>query len=358
MQEPRSLRLFIFAGVGPAFGTGHIIRMRELKELLDPASSLRLTLEKSENEISQELACSPFLKESKKGGRIKTELRSFSDTKKALAELRKIGESPCLFLLDLRELDPSPFLEKGAVLSLDNYHPLRGLLEKQNRTRAGKTILFHDTLPHPHSGLRQIFEQALISPYLLSPAYQRKKGDPQAKRRALFSAGAFQDLPDIFPLFSKFSAQRPCPPKEKGGSHDPNLHLWEEVFWLGKESKDQRLWPFLSFIESMPRQKFWEYLRESQDFFCYPGMALLEALFLGRLPALFSTESITHNRLSRYLKEEAGLVYLEEESIEPQKFLRDYSASRALLEKRKKEGWGPSGRGYAILLQKLEALLA
>ena len=153
-QTRKPLKLFIFTGTGKAFGTGHKTRMQDLGELLAPSASLPLALRGARNKISRELGSSPFLEKCKEQGGIEAIFRSFSKISEALSELRQIGEEPCLFLLDLREIDPSPFLEKGSVLTLDNYHPIRYSLKKKNQ------VLFHDTLAHPRSDLSQVLEQA------------------------------------------------------------------------------------------------------------------------------------------------------------------------------------------------------
>ena len=126
---------------------------------------------------------------------------------------------------------------------------------------------------------------------------------------------------------------------------------------MGEKSKDRRLWPFLSFAKRMPRQKFWEKLREAQSIFCYPGMNLLEAWFLAKTPILFSTESKVHNEISSHLEEKAGLIYLKKEGLEPKKFVKEYYNVQTIIGKLDEgKGMKPSGRGYTILLQKLQKL--
>ena len=349
------MKLLIFAGSGKDFGTGHETRMRDLQALLEPASSASLALLKSQSKVARGLARSvqKFTKQTK----AEPILCTLSKAEEALQELAKInknskGTDSFLFLLDARELDPYPFLEKGSVLTLDNYHPARYIPQRQAETKLTRGILkdiqnklqFHDTLPHPYShshlnshsqkdlgNLSKILKQALISPYLLDR--REKEHAPRQQKKALVCAGAFEELPEFLALFSKF----------------------DEILWLGKKSKDRRLWPFLSFQTRVSRLEFWDYLSRAQMVFCYPGMVLLEAWFLAKTPILFATESKIHNELSAYLSEKARIPYLTHKGRNCQEFFKAYRESQAFLRKAS-FGKGPSGEGYTILLQKLQSL--
>ena len=395
------MKLFIFVGVGQDFGTGHETRMQELQALLAPASPITLALGNSQNKVSRELAQSvqQFTKQIK----VEVILRSFHKTEEALQELAQINNNAkssdsFVFILDLRELNPYPFLEKGSVLTLDNYHPIR--YASQNKLEAQETntvkrdspnkMLFHDTLPHPYSASHshktspsypyshgdpdKILELALISPYLLN----RSKKQVPIQNKALFCAGPFQELPELFGLFSTLIAKkekrkpnyRRAQKTEQDSDNAQGGFGIEEMLWLGTRSKDRRLWPLLSFKPRIPRLEFWDYLSKAQIVFCYPGMTLLEAWFLNKSPVLFSTESKTHNTLSAYLEESAGFIYLKNKSNDCREFLKAYHSSQVFSKEReaaregsngkdismKRKSTGPSGKGYAILLQKLQSL--
>ena len=385
------MKLLIFAGKGKDFGTGHETRMQDLQSLLDPKSPLPSRLANSQNKVSQELGQSvrQFTKQTK----LKTVLCTFNKTEEAFQELAKINKNPkgadtFLFLLDAREMDPYPFLEKGSALTLDNYHSVR--YAPQNKLGAQKPnkregdfsnrVIFHDSLPHPYScsastphfhsafpspakgELEQIIEQALISPYLLdraSKVLRTSKGSSISKitkiyrgqisiqKKALFCAGPFEELPDLFHLFSRLIQNRTKENSKLSTGQEQDICL-EEILWLGKKSKDRRLWSFTSFKERMPRLEFWDHLSTTQILFCYPGMALLEACFLGKRPILFATESRTHNELSAYLEEKAGLIYLRNKKDRGDQ--EDEAKLKGTLNQRK--GFAPSGRGYTILFAK------
>ncbi len=286
------MTLFLFSGTGSIYGTGHQVRVDELISLLPNTIHTKSFVVQTPKEALE------------------------------VAKIRAVDTQKNYFLLDLRDINPLPFLKMGTVVTLDNHHITRKYWES-NASRTHTNLCFYDTLPHPNTPMHVFIKQSLISPSLLPLAQKRER----LGGKILLYAGPFIGLPNFSPLFSEIKRKE----------------IKKEIIWIGTHSPPKEIASMISYYPRLDRKQFIDVLNQSEIVFCYPGMTLVEAWFLQKKLVLFSTESQTHNTLSGYL-EKMGLLYFQEEQIKPKQLKQAFPKQKL------------PGNGYPLLVKKLLSL--
>ena len=67
----------------------------------------------------------------------------------------------------------------------------------------------------------------------------------------------------------------------------------------------------IKYSPRMERREFVWNVAGARYVLSYPGVTLLEAWYLGRIPILFAVDSPVHHELALYLERTAGLSYLQ-----------------------------------------------
>ncbi len=323
------MKVYLLRGEGKYFGNGHKERMRELQAALTGqgpyqnfqhfspqelalleklrrhASFIPKGIISHEQEAPESIACLSFL-------------HGYEQAK----ERR-------LFLLDCRDMDPRPFLDKGFVIALDNRHSSRRALEQADKKT--RSIDFHDTLPHPKCSMQRLWEHALISPLLKS--YTQEEAQIKNKSgQIIFYAGHFREWPcagHLLKIFRRLKAQY------KGA----------EILYYGAEAKDAGLRALTKHQKMRSKQAFYDHLQKAEFVFCYAGMTCLEALFLRKKIMLVESPSQEINQLSMRLHEKLKLSYTGGKK----------QASLCLPSSPCRQR--PTGNGYALLLGRLATQL-
>ena len=346
--------------------------MQDLQKLLEQGLA-----DSFESNIPQDiiLGIKKFIREKNNQAKLESQLIIVPSQQEAKLRLLKIKESfkksyrkssrddllaskKIIFLLDLRDIDPQEFAELGAVLSLDNRHPIRASLyikeikdnksqnhqiqNHQSQNHHSNRIIFYDTLAHPQAKLDDILYHSLISPSLLN----RNNSKQVIKRKAVVYAGSLSPALSLIEAFSELLL------KIKMGL-DNNAS--DEILYFATKKPPAPLANIVSFQKPDSHHKFLDIIAETKFVFCYPGMTLLETWFLTKVPIMFATASKVHNELSSYLQREAKLLYIEGiGDCNYQKFLKNYNAKKLKFNSASSR---PKGKGYLLLLKKLEQLL-
>ena len=336
--------------------------MQDLQKLIEQGLA-----DSFESNIPQDiiLGIKKFIREKNNQAKLESQLIIVPSQQEAKLRLLKIKESfkkssrkssiddllaskKIIFLLDLRDIDPQEFAELGAVLSLDNRHPIRASLaikeikDNKSQNHHSNRIVFHDTLAHPQAKLDDILNNSLISPSLLN----RNNSKQGIKRKAVVYAGSLSPALSFIDAFSALLLQI------KMGL-DNNAS--DEILYFATKKPPAPLANIVSSQKIDSHHKFLDIIAETKFVFCYPGMTLLETWFLAKVPIMFATASKLHNELSCYLQREAKLLYIEGlGDCNYQKFLKNYNAKKLKFNSASSR---PKGKGYLLLLKKLEQLL-
>ncbi len=251
-------RISVIVGAGPAYGSGHLVRMTELNARLGAAG-------------------------------VRANLLTITDG--APERVLFASAAPDLWVLDARDADPGPLAGSAPVIALDNRCADRAIYASHG------DILFHDTLPHPAADLDLCLENALISRDIrpfedLIPL----------ERRVFCYSGAFARVAPIDEFLIK------------------TLHRdgAEDCLRCGLQAPEERIRAMTGFrhVEALARRAFIEEIAHAGVFISYFGMSMLEAWRLGKVVALSDFGSAVHRELMEFLARETGVLCASFDDVE------------------------------------------
>ncbi len=329
--------LALVVGEGPRFGTGHAVRMRELRAIL----------------VARGLVIDEW-----------HTVGGFDAADASWPQVRP--ES--LVILDARDLDPRPFVEQGArVLALDNRHACR----EASRKSAAGAIEFYDTLPHPRANLRDTLQRVLLAADVRALAEADDGITAADASRAATSAG--NQPPTLFVYSGDFaipllddallrsfeggwSVHRcgSAPPTGEFARRlqDRDRSGTERLDASGTESRDaDASRNSLCYSTSLKRAEFIRELAAADRVWTYFGMTLLEAWHLRRECSMLPVASPVHSELVDYLHQAAGLAVVPPASVSASGADAFVSVRSPVPDLR------PGGRGFELLIERIRALV-
>lgn len=243
-------RITVVAGAGAAYGSGHLVRMRELTTRL--------------GELGARADLAPL-------------------TDLAPDRVLAAAAPPDLWVLDARDVDPGPFTTMAPVIALDNRCADRAIYAIHGE------ILFHDTLPHPAADL-----DACLANALLTRDIRPYEDVIPLERRIFCYSGGFSRTAPIDELLLQILA--------KDGA--------EECLRCGLQAPVETIRASAGFryVEALERRAYIEEIAHASVFISYFGMSMLEAWRLGRVVALTDFGSPVHRELMEFLARETGLL--------------------------------------------------
>ena len=309
--------LALVVGEGPRFGTGHTVRMRELRAMLNQTGRAATI------ETSRWQSVRGF------------EADDAHAAARSLLTSQSQSASP-LVILDARDLDPRPFVEQGArVLALDNRHACR---EASLKSPAG-AIDFYDTLPHPDANLQETLERMLLAADVRAIA---------ESQRGFTGADASQAVPPAGnrsrSLFV-YSGDFEVPPLD-----DALLRLSEDGWSVHRCGSVPPPDNSLRYSPRLERSEFLRELAAADRVWTYFGMTLFEAWYLQRDLALLPVESPVHASLADYLYQAVGLAVVAPASVSTNGAEAFAGAPSRVADLR------PGGRGFELLIERIRAL--
>ncbi len=294
-------RIAILAGTGPLYGTGHETRMGELCRLLEEQGIPALLLVTREERILSPRSLLPA------------------------------GVEPhsLLWVLDVRDMDPRPFLEGRRVLALDNRW------EGRERSTEDDRLLFYDTIPHPESEeWENTLRQALIRPG------RREEARSTRKREILLYTGEFAGAPSLdhflLPLLEEGVVERIT----RCGTTPPSLNK-SGFFHYPRLDAD----------------RFYAAMDSATWVIAYFGITLLEAWSGGAVPVVFDNGNPVHDPLRLDLVRRTGMAHLVRRDGIWQISPPGLFAEELPLEKMRPSRMSPpAGEGFSLLVETLRSL--
>jgi hypothetical protein len=329
-------RVQLLVGVGARFGTGHSVRMRELRAGLEAGGMQTLW----------------------------HELVAFDDAsaKTALDAIMvhgSDGDRNALFVLDARDLNPRPFAVGNAiVLALDNRHASREkLLGRRNASDPEReAIQFYDTIPHPRADLSETLSRVLLGSDVRAIASSAR---PRKSRRSLFVYTGDFAVPGLDAALR--SMLRTGWSVHRCGSVRPGADVSEEAVAARPETEDfgdpasrtvDPAPPGFRWSPRLERREFLRALAVADGVWTYFGMTLLEAWYLNRGPLLLPVDSRAHTELAEYLHSAAGVPIVEPAELSAT--LADPPEENKASALRR----GPGDQGFDRLIARVRALAA
>lgn len=321
--------VILVVGVGSRFGTGHQVRMSELRDRLE---RIRITTTWIEVTAFDDAAAS-------EAARAIARIDQSHPQNTKANPVHSKGPAP-LMLIDARDLNPTAFAKIAySILVLDNRHNTRSSPPPETGTTTA-AIEFYDTIPHPLAELPLTLDQALLRADVCALKSEQNSLKKDSKSLFVYS-GEFL-VPELDRVLLDLAASGWS--VSRCGSQKP---LPESARTIGEGSPSPFRWS-----PRLKRDAFLQALAEADWVWTYFGMTLLEAWYLGRPPALLPVESPVHVELATYLQKAAGLS-----SIDPAANANavDLWNERAEARMPAAEN-GPGDQGFHRLVTRIRAL--